>query len=97
MIQSQEKVKDKRFIEVGMLGPKLAEQEVWIRARLHTSRATGKFLAVTNVFNEAFTCFYFIGKQCFFVLRQGSKTVQCLAFISDLISRQMVKFISRYI
>ena len=51
-------------------------QSVWIRARLHTSRAKGK--------------------QCFFVLRQQQFTVQCITFVSEDISKQMVKFISRY-
>jgi len=34
------------------------------------------------------------GKQCFFVIRQQQVTVQCLAFVSDSISKQMIKFIS---
>jgi len=34
------------------------------------------------------------GKQCFFVIRQQSDTVQCLAFVSETVSRQMVKFIA---
>jgi len=32
------------------------------------------------------------GKQCFFVVRQQTCSVQCLAYVSDTISRQMVKF-----
>lgn len=32
------------------------------------------------------------GKQCFFVLRQQQDTVQCLAFVREKVSRQMVKF-----
>jgi len=34
------------------------------------------------------------GKQCFFVLRQQQSSVQCLAFVSEAVSKQMVKFIS---
>jgi len=34
------------------------------------------------------------GKQCFFVIRQQQVTVQCLAYVSDSISKQMIKFIS---
>jgi len=34
------------------------------------------------------------GKQCFFVLRQQSASVQCLAFVSETVSKQMVKFIA---
>ncbi len=41
MNQSREKPKGKDFINVGILGPKLNGQKVWVRARLHTSRATG--------------------------------------------------------
>jgi len=73
---NQSKTKpDFRFIDVSVLSSKLNEQAVWIRARLHTSRAKGK--------------------QCFFVLRQQQYTVQCISYVSDEISKQMVKFISR--
>ncbi len=41
MNQSREKPRDKNFIDVSILGPKLNGQKVWVRARLHTSRATG--------------------------------------------------------
>merc|ERR1719499_1265866 len=34
------------------------------------------------------------GKQCFFVIRQQAASVQCLIFVSDSISKQMIKFIS---
>jgi len=34
------------------------------------------------------------GKQCFFVVRQQQVTVQCLAFVSPAVSKQMVKFVS---
>merc|ERR1712106_944615 len=34
------------------------------------------------------------GKQCFFVIRQQQVTVQCLAFVNESISKQMVKFIA---
>ena len=63
------------FIDVAMLSTKLNEQTVWLRARLHTSRAKGK--------------------QCFFILRQQQFTVQCLATVSDEVSKQMIKFASR--
>lgn len=35
------------------------------------------------------------GKQCFCVLRQQQSTVQCIAFVSDQVSKQMVKFVSQ--
>merc|ERR1719219_2397 len=34
------------------------------------------------------------GKQCFFVLRQQQVTVQSLAYVSESVSKQMVKFIA---
>lgn len=34
------------------------------------------------------------GKQCFFVLRQQHSTVQCIAYVSEKVSKQMIKFIS---
>ena len=32
------------------------------------------------------------GKQCFMVLRQQASSVQCLVYVSDAVSKQMVKF-----
>merc|ERR1719348_1271003 len=34
------------------------------------------------------------GKQCFMVIRQQQVTVQCLVFVSERVSKQMVKFAS---
>ena len=34
------------------------------------------------------------GKQCFMVIRQQQVTVQCLVFVSEQVSKQMVKFAS---
>merc|ERR1711988_1078224 len=74
MNQSREKP-DIRLIEnFSILTEKLDNQLVWVRARLHTSRAKGK--------------------QCFFVLRQQQFTVQCIAYVSEDVSKQMIKFIS---
>jgi nondiscriminating aspartyl-tRNA synthetase len=56
------------------LKAKMAGNIVYIRGRLHTSRAKGK--------------------QCFFVVREQQDTVQCLAFVNQIVSKQMVKFIS---
>ena len=64
-----------KFIDVSILSTKLKGQDVWVRARLHTSRAKGK--------------------QCFFVLRQQQFTVQCILYVSEEISKQMIKFASR--
>ena len=61
-----------QFIDVSILSTKLSEQDVWVRARVHTSRAKGK--------------------QCFFVLRQQQYTVQCIVYVSEEVSKQMIKF-----
>lgn len=37
------------------------------------------------------------GKQCFLVLRQQSSTVQVVIAVSDVISKQMVKFSGRFV
>lgn len=74
LIQSAELHEDRHFVDVKELNVELAEKSVWIRGRLHTSRAKGK--------------------QCFFVIRQQSYTVQGLAAVNETVSKQMVKFIS---
>ena len=74
------------------LGMKMNEKTVTIRGRLHTSRAKGT-IPNSNIFLN-FTCFL-PGKQCFFVIRQQQVTVQCLAFVNESISKQMVKFIAQ--
>jgi hypothetical protein len=33
--------------------------------------------------------------RCFFVVRQQQVTVQCLAFVNESVSKQMVKFIAQ--
>jgi len=72
---NQSKVKNVvEIISVKDLKVKDAGNKVWIRGRLHTSRAKGK--------------------QCFFVIRDQQETVQCLAFVNERISKQMIKFIS---
>lgn len=74
MNQSRERL-SRALVDVAALGTKLDGQDMWVRARVHTSRAKGK--------------------QCFFVLRQQQATVQCLAFLSEAVSKQMIKFISQ--
>lgn len=44
---------------------------------------------------QSYVCY--AGKQCFIVLRQQSYTVQGLAAVNEKISKQMIKFISKYI
>ncbi len=44
-------------------------------------------LTISNSFSN-------LGKQCFFVIREQQDTVQCLGFVNERISKQMVKFIS---
>ena len=40
MNQSKEKP-NKTLVDIGILNPKLNNQKIWVRARLHTSRAKG--------------------------------------------------------
>ena len=75
MNQSQSKSNLHLIDDFAILTEKLAGQTVWVRARLHTSRAKGK--------------------QCFFVLRQQQYTVQCIAYVSEEVSKQMIKFIAQ--
>ena len=75
MNQSQSKSSLHLIDDFAILTEKLAGQTVWVRARLHTSRAKGK--------------------QCFFVLRQQQFTVQCIAYVSEEVSKQMIKFIAQ--
>jgi len=37
------------------------------------------------------------GKQCFFVVRQQHYTIQALLFVGEAVSKQMVKFVSKYV
>lgn len=41
MVQSQQKL-DRALVRVQDLTPEKAEQQIWVRARIHTSRAKGK-------------------------------------------------------
>ena len=73
MIQSTEKPERVLNI-VKQMDKSMDNKIVWVRGRLHTSRAKGK--------------------QCFFVLRQQQYTIQCLAAVSESVSKSMVKFIA---
>ena len=42
LIQSKEKYSERKFIDIKNLNPELENQTVWLRGRLHTSRAKGK-------------------------------------------------------
>lgn len=42
MIQSKEQFKDRKFIAIKNLNKSLENQTIWLRGRLHTSRAKGK-------------------------------------------------------
>lgn len=41
LIQSKEKYTERKFIDIKDLNPNLENQNVWLRGRLHTSRAKG--------------------------------------------------------
>ena len=78
---------------IGDLGVNLNEKTVTIRGRLHTSRAKGK------------QCFMVIRQQQVFcildanyircnIVNYSQVTVQCLVYVSENVSKQMVKFSS---
>ena len=48
LMQSKEK-NDRQLVRVGELDPSKADQEVWVRGRMHTSRAKGDFQSLTDV------------------------------------------------
>jgi len=48
MIQSKEKFNDRKFISIKDLYTNLENQMVWLRGRLHTSRAKGKYFIQNN-------------------------------------------------
>jgi len=48
MIQSKEKI-DRTVLDLKDLTPKLADQKVWVRARLQTSRSKGKHTVVLHI------------------------------------------------
>lgn len=77
LIRSASNPPERQFHDVKELNKNLANQVVWVRARLHAVRARGK--------------------QCFAVLRQREFTVQAIVCVGDKISKQMVKFSSKYV
>lgn len=77
LIQSTSVVPQREFKMINELTKQLAGNLIWVRARLHASRARGK--------------------QCFAVLRQREFSVQALVCVGDAISKQMVKFCSKYV
>lgn len=81
------------FVDVKNLMTALANNSVWIRGRLHTSRAKGSLNSYFFFFYNSL--FLFLGKQCFMVIRQQQWSVQVLAVVSDTISKQFVKFCSK--
>lgn len=44
LIQSKEKYSERKFTDIKNLKPELENQTVWLRGRLHTSRAKGMIL-----------------------------------------------------
>lgn len=89
------------------MNPNLENQNVWLRGRLHTSRAKGilfkskiEYIYIYIIFIIIYFSYFYIyifliGKQCFIVLRQQSYTIQGLAAVNNKVSKQMIKFISK--
>lgn len=46
MIQSKEAHKERNFIHVKELNKRLENQTIWLRGRLHTSRAKGIYFSI---------------------------------------------------
>ncbi|XP_020279237.1 aspartate--tRNA ligase, cytoplasmic [Pseudomyrmex gracilis] len=82
MIQSKEKFSDRKFISINELNKNLENQTVWLRGRLHTSRAKGK------------QCFIVLRQQSYTV--QGLAAVndqiskQMIKFISNITKESIV-------
>ncbi|XP_072763286.1 aspartate--tRNA ligase, cytoplasmic isoform X2 [Anoplolepis gracilipes] len=82
MIQSKEKFEDRKFTAVKNLNKNLQNQVVWLRGRLHTSRAKGK------------QCFIVIRQQSYTV--QGLAAVnekiskQMIKFISNITKESII-------
>ncbi|KAL2743887.1 hypothetical protein V1477_007763 [Vespula maculifrons] len=82
MIQSKEAYKERNFIHVKELNKKLENQTVWLRGRLHTSRAKGK------------QCFIVLRQQSYTV--QGLAAVneqiskQMIKFISNITKESII-------
>ncbi|XP_071648465.1 aspartate--tRNA ligase, cytoplasmic isoform X1 [Temnothorax longispinosus] len=82
MIQSKERFEDRKFTEIKNLNKNLENQTVWLRGRLHTSRAKGK------------QCFIVLRQQSYTV--QGLAAVneeiskQMIKFISNITRESII-------
>lgn len=82
LIQSKEKHAERKFTDVKNLAPNLENQRIWLRGRLHTSRAKGK------------QCFIVLRQQSYTV--QGLAAVneriskQMIKFISNITKESIV-------
>lgn len=74
LIMSEKQV-DRDFAPISQLNMDYVEKAVWVRGRLHTSRAKGK--------------------QCFVVIREQNFTIQGILSVGELVSKQMIKFVSQ--
>ncbi|XP_393437.3 aspartate--tRNA ligase, cytoplasmic [Apis mellifera] len=82
LIQSKEKYAERKFIDIKDLNPNLENQNIWLRGRLHTSRAKGK------------QCFIVLRQQSYTI--QGLAAVnnkvskQMIKFISNITKESIV-------
>ena len=82
LVQSKEKHAERKFIDIKDLTPELEKESVWLRGRLHTSRAKGK------------QCFIVLRQQSYTV--QGLAAVneriskQMIKFISNITKESIV-------
>lgn len=98
-MQSKE-VNTRELTRVEALDSSKAGQDLWVRGRLHTSRAKGDQCYTRLIYSVVIHCYHmdililqsvFTGKQCFFVVRQQQFTVQAILAVGDTTSKQMVK------
>lgn len=82
IIQSTEKPTDRKLLHINDIGADLVEKNIWLRGRLHTSRAKGK------------QCFFVLRQQQFTVqcLLMGSATVskQMIKFVAAISKESIV-------
>nr|XP_003702833.1 PREDICTED: aspartate--tRNA ligase, cytoplasmic [Megachile rotundata]XP_012139787.1 PREDICTED: aspartate--tRNA ligase, cytoplasmic [Megachile rotundata]XP_012139788.1 PREDICTED: aspartate--tRNA ligase, cytoplasmic [Megachile rotundata] len=82
LIQSKDKYSERKFVDIKNLKPDLENQTVWLRGRLHTSRAKGK------------QCFIVLRQQSYTVqgLAAINETVskQMIKFISNITKESIV-------
>lgn len=79
MIQSKEKFEDRKFTAIKNLNKNLESQTVWLRGRLHTSRAKGNVTVLSYLGNKLIViiCAYKSLMSRFSLILQASNALSC--------------------